>query len=119
LRCSVVVQRPREGNTQLSKAIGLASKADGIDGSQVERLFHEGRIKEIANYCVGDVINTYRIWLRYELFRGKLTQDQFEVSEVNLASFMQQRNTTITTLTEIKAETDRGIESVTVVVREG
>lgn len=34
----------------------------------------EGRIKEVADYCETDAVNTYRIWLRYELFRGRLTE---------------------------------------------
>jgi hypothetical protein len=33
--------------------------------------FRDGRIEEIAEYCESDVINTYRVWLGYELFRGK------------------------------------------------
>jgi len=56
----------------------LAGKADGIDGGKVEKYFHEGRIKEIAEYCEGDVVNTYRVWLRYELFRGKLNDAGFQ-----------------------------------------
>ena len=36
----------------------------------VEGYFREGKIQEIAAYCEGDVIHTYRLWLRYELFRG-------------------------------------------------
>ena len=52
---------------------GNAGKAQGIDGADVETYFREGRIKEIADYCETDIVNTYRVWLRYELFRGRLT----------------------------------------------
>jgi Predicted 3'-5' exonuclease related to the exonuclease domain of PolB len=45
-----------------------------------------GRI--IADYCKSDVINTYRLWLRHELFRGRLDQNQFELSEENVATFI-------------------------------
>jgi hypothetical protein len=31
--------------------------------------------REIADYCESDVLNTYRVWLRYELFRGGLSYD--------------------------------------------
>ncbi len=58
-----------------------AGKPDGIDGCQVEAYFNAGRIQEIADYCKSDVINTYRLWLRHELFRGRLDQKQFEFSE--------------------------------------
>jgi hypothetical protein len=42
----------------------------------VESYFREGKIKEIADYCETDVVGT--MWLRYELFRGTLGQDEFE-----------------------------------------
>jgi len=51
----------------------------------VERYFPEGRIREIADYCETDVVNTYREWLRYELFRGRLNESEFSESEKNLA----------------------------------
>jgi 3'-5' exonuclease len=42
-------------------------KREGIDGAEVEPYFLDGKIKEIADYCETDVVNTYRVWLRYEL----------------------------------------------------
>ena len=66
---------------ELSRIMGLPGKPDAIDGSQVETYFNAGRIQEIADYCKSDVINTYRLWLRHELFRGRLDQNQFEYSE--------------------------------------
>ena len=70
--------------------MGLPGKPKGIDGAEVERCFHEGKIKEIADYCEIDVVNTYQVWLRYELFRGALA---FEASERNLAHFrIQSKN---------------------------
>jgi predicted PolB exonuclease-like 3'-5' exonuclease len=66
---------------ELSRIMGLPGKPDGIDGSQVEKYFNAGRIREIADYCKSDVINTYRLWLRHELFCGRLDHAQFEFSE--------------------------------------
>jgi 3'-5' exonuclease len=48
-------------------------------------------IKEIADYCETDVVNTYRVWLRYELFRGRLTESEQQTSERNLADFIRAR----------------------------
>ena len=48
--------------------MGMPGKPESIDGSDVERYFLDGKIKEIADYCETDVVNTYRVWLRYELF---------------------------------------------------
>ena len=53
----------------------------------MERYFREGKIKEIAAYCETDVVGTYQVWLRYELFRGVLSQNGFEASQRNLAEF--------------------------------
>lgn len=68
---------------ELSRIMGLPGKPDGIDGSQVEAYFKAGRVQEIADYCKSDVINTFRLWLRHELFRGRLDQNQLEFSEAS------------------------------------
>lgn len=67
--------------------MGLDGKPAGMDGGDVEAYYRAGRIKEIADYCKSDVLNTYRLWLRYELFRGKLDHSQFEVSEQDADKF--------------------------------
>ena len=77
---------------ELSKIMGLPGKPDSIDGGEVERYFLDGKIKEIADYCETDVVNTYRVWLRYELFRGKLSDDAFQASETNLSEFIRVRS---------------------------
>jgi 3'-5' exonuclease len=74
---------------ELSRIMGLPGKPDGIAGGEVERYVREGRIKEVANYCETDVVNTYRIWLRYELFRGALLESELRSSEHNLSMFIQ------------------------------
>jgi predicted 3'-5' exonuclease similar to PolB exonuclease domain len=61
--------------------------------AKLKKYYRDGRIKEIAEYCESDVINTYRVWLRYELFRGKLTTQSYETSEANLQKFLESRNT--------------------------
>jgi 3'-5' exonuclease len=76
---------------ELSKIMGLPGKPEGIDGTDVERYFLEGRIKEIADYCEADVVNTYRVWLRYELFRGRLTENEHQASERVLADLIRAR----------------------------
>jgi hypothetical protein len=73
---------------ELCRVIGLPGKPDHIDGGEVDKYFREGRIQEIADYCESDVVNTYRVWLRHELFRGKLTDAAFDASETNLSEFI-------------------------------
>ena len=85
---------------EISRVMGLRGKPKGIDGAEVERYFHEGKIKEIADYCESDVVNTYQVWLRYELFRGTLSQAAFEASERNLnfVDFMNWKASTNSTI---------------------
>ncbi len=66
---------------EISRTLGFAGKASGIDGSNVATLYSEGRIQEIADYCVEDVTNTYRIWLAHERFCGRLSVEQYDYSD--------------------------------------
>jgi 3'-5' exonuclease len=77
---------------ELCRVMGLPGKPNDIDGSEVDKYFREGRIREIAEYCESDVLNTYRLWLRHELFCGRLTDAGFVTSEDNLEKFMRVRN---------------------------
>jgi len=45
-------------------SFGITSpKAQGIDGSKVSEFFAEGRIKEISEYCMRDVVATWELFL--------------------------------------------------------
>jgi len=77
---------------ELCRVMGLPGKPDGIDGAEVEKYFREGRIQDIADYCESDVVNTYRVWLRHELFRGKLADAAFQASETDLSEFIKARS---------------------------
>jgi predicted PolB exonuclease-like 3'-5' exonuclease len=74
---------------EISRVMGLPGKPKGFDGGEVERYFREGKIREMADYCETDVVGTYQVWLRYELFRGALSQNAFEASERNLGDFVR------------------------------
>jgi len=76
---------------ELSRIMGMPGKPDDINGSEVERYFLEGQIKKIAEYCETDVVNTYRVWLRYELFVGRLSETCLAASEEDLAEFLEAR----------------------------
>jgi 3'-5' exonuclease len=61
----------------LAKIIGLPGKYT-IAGEDVEYLFRQGRLKEINQYCLTDVLQTYLLFLRVELLRGKITSAEYE-----------------------------------------
>lgn len=55
-----------------AKAFGIKSpKENGIDGLEIGKLYQQGKFKEIARYCVGDLIATkelYEYWDKYLRF---------------------------------------------------
>jgi predicted PolB exonuclease-like 3'-5' exonuclease len=62
---------------ELCSVMGLPGKPEGMSGAEVGQYYRDGRVSEIAEYCESDVVNTYRVWLRYELFRGRLSTSEF------------------------------------------
>jgi hypothetical protein len=76
---------------ELCRVMGLPGKPEGISGAEVEKYYRDGHIREIAEYCESDVLNTYRVWLRYELFRGRLSDAEFQASETGLVDFIKVR----------------------------
>jgi len=60
-----------------AKLIGLPGKYT-IAGEDVEYLFRQGRQKEVNQYCMTDVLQTYLLFLRVELLRGKLEKTAYE-----------------------------------------
>ena len=48
------------------KAFDIKSpKSDGVTGLDLGTLFHEGRFKEIATYCLGDLVATSELFRRW------------------------------------------------------
>jgi len=76
---------------EVSKILGLTGKPEGIDGSRVEEMVLTGQIEEVARYCESDVLNTYRVWLVYELFRGSITAKEVDWSEMQIRDFVVAR----------------------------
>lgn len=58
---------------EIAVMLGLPGKL-GMDGGQVWDYYRDGRIDEIRAYCETDVLNTYLVYLRFELIRGNLDQ---------------------------------------------
>ncbi len=76
---------------EISKILGLTGKPEGIDGSRVEEMVFAGQIEDVARYCESDVLNTYRVWLVYELFRSAITRQELDWSEKQIRNFVASR----------------------------
>ncbi|MEJ2173272.1 MAG: 3'-5' exonuclease [Woeseiaceae bacterium] len=62
---------------QTAVLLGFPGKL-GMSGDKVWEKFKDGAIREIRNYCETDVLNTWLIFLRFELMRGNLDEAGLE-----------------------------------------
>jgi predicted PolB exonuclease-like 3'-5' exonuclease len=69
--------RGRVGLDRMALLLGLPGKL-GMSGEAVWDAHLEGRSEDIRNYCETDVVNTYLIYLRFELMRGRLTPEEHD-----------------------------------------
>jgi hypothetical protein len=62
---------------ELAQLLGFPGKL-GMRGDQVWEAHQRGEIGCIRSYCETDAVNTFLIFLRFQLLRGLLTPDQHE-----------------------------------------
>ena len=71
-----------------AQLVGLPGKL-GIGGAQVWPAYRRGELAAIRDYCETDVLNTYLVYLRFQLVRGELDaatyQSELAVVEGKLA----------------------------------
>lgn len=63
--------RARASLSDMALLLGLPGKL-GFSGEQVWGAVLDGQLAAVRNYCETDVLNTYLVLLRFELFRGRL-----------------------------------------------
>jgi predicted PolB exonuclease-like 3'-5' exonuclease len=76
---NVGVHRIRGGFNLLARLIGLPGKT-WVDGSMIQGLWEAGQLSMIHTYCRQDVIQTYGLFLRIELMRGRLTPEAYQAA---------------------------------------
>ena len=67
----------------IATMLGFPGKM-GMHGSKVWEQYLTGDIKPIRDYCETDVLNTYCVYLRFELIRGNLNNMEYIQSMDNL-----------------------------------
>jgi 3'-5' exonuclease len=70
--------RARASLTDMAALLGLPGKL-GFSGAQVWEQYLAGNAVGVRRYCETDVLNTYLIYLRFELMRGQLTRERHAV----------------------------------------
>lgn len=62
---------------EIATMLGFPGKM-GMSGARVWDTYLDGGIVEIRNYCETDVLNTYLVYLRFELMRGRLNEGEYQ-----------------------------------------
>ena len=70
---------------EVAAVLGLPGKV-GMDGSEVETAIGEGRHQEVCQYCEGDVVLLYAVWLRYLMVSEELSAASYNASVGSLAN---------------------------------
>ncbi len=79
--------RGRAPLDQIAVMLGFPGKL-GMSGAHVWDAYCEGRLQSIRDYCETDALNTYLVYLRFELMRGRLTQDSYEAECDRVREFL-------------------------------
>ena len=74
---------------QIATMCGFPGKM-GMDGSKVFDAWINGGIKAIRDYCETDVLNTWLVYLRFELMRGNIDQTAYDQECNALREYLQQ-----------------------------
>ncbi len=61
----------------IASMLGFPGKM-GMSGAHVWKNYAAGNLSGIRNYCETDVLNTYCVYLRFELMRGTLRQEEYK-----------------------------------------
>lgn len=72
----------------IARLLGFPGKL-GQSGANVWDQFLAGKIDDIRNYCETDVLNTYLIYLRYELVRGNLDEAGYRRETTIVRDFLR------------------------------
>ncbi|ECR9796234.1 TPA: ribonuclease H-like domain-containing protein, partial [Campylobacter jejuni] len=68
----------------LCSMVGLPGKYD-VHGDEVMKLFYENKLEKIHEYCESDVLNTYMLFLKYELIKANVDEEDY----VGFLSYMR------------------------------
>lgn len=75
---------------QMATLLGFPGKM-GMSGDKVWQTYIEGSIKAIRNYCETDVLNTFLVYLRFQLMRGNLLPTQYDTEIKRLKAWLREQ----------------------------
>lgn len=81
--------RGRVGLHDAAVLLGFPGKL-GMHGNEVWDAYRRGEIARIRAYCETDVLNTYLVFLRFELVRGKFTPTEHAAEIARVRSLLEE-----------------------------
>ena len=76
---------------ELAMSFGYPGKM-GMSGAKVWDYYHEGKLADIRHYCETDVLNTFLVYLRFEVFRSNITVKECQDVCNQLREYLAQQN---------------------------
>jgi|TARA_B100000809_G_C15050250_1_gene498690 predicted PolB exonuclease-like 3'-5' exonuclease len=76
---------------EIATILGFPGKM-GMSGEKVWDCYLDGDIESIRNYCETDALNTYLIYLKYQLMRGRLTNDLYITECQKVCDMLENEN---------------------------
>ncbi len=76
---------------EIAAMLGFPGKM-GMSGDKVWDAYQAGDIAGIRNYCETDVLNTFLVYLRYELMRGRLTAGEYDAECRRVRDYLAKEN---------------------------
>jgi 3'-5' exonuclease len=61
----------------------------GMSGEKVWETWLAGGVEQIRNYCETDVLNTFLIFMRFELMRGRLSREEYLLELARVREFLR------------------------------
>lgn len=74
---------------EIACMLGFPGKM-GMSGANVFQEYLQGNLKGIRDYCETDVLNTYGVYLRFELMRGNLTTEEHQTALSRMEEYLIQ-----------------------------
>lgn len=82
--------RGRASLQNVAMLLNLPGKL-GMSGDKVWDCWLEGGIEQIRNYCETDVLNTFLVYLRFQLMRGHLTREHYLQENQRIRDYLSEQ----------------------------
>ena len=74
---------------ELASLYGFPGKM-GMSGAKVWDAYQAGQIQDIRHYCETDVLNTWLVYLRFQLMRGHITIEKYQTESELVRTALKQ-----------------------------